>query len=571
MKRANILIFDDDLFFQKKMGEVLTNANFNVFSAGSIEEARYLFKNNYIDIVLLDLVLKDGNGLDFLPEFLKNGTSVIVLTGHASMDSAITALKMGAMDYLRKPVSQDTLISTIELILEKRQGEKKGDDLKAIKSKLERLELLDLISRAINSTTEINTLLKMTLNLTTGFIGAEAVSLFLRDEKTSELICYLASGAKGEILEGLRMKRGAGIAGWVAENAHPIIVNDVSKEPRFNPEFDRKTGFKTRSILAVPLRAMGKTLGVLEVINKKDNEEFTQEDQQLLYSLANHLAIAVENARITEELKKSKEILEERVKERTKKLEETILQLTQTQKQLIQSEKMASLGIMAAGIAHEINNPLSFVQSNLTIIKEYLSEIEIKDKELLSELKSAIDESLEGTKRISSIVKGLKEFARADESKPELFDINALVEEVLRVVWNEVKYKAEVKREYGNLPKVYANRSQIAQVLVNLIVNAAQAIEKKGTIIIRTYLKDDRLGIDVEDNGCGIPEENLKRIFDPFFTTKPVGKGTGLGLSISLGIIQNHNGEIHVDSRVGRGTKFTILLPLPGTKLKAGA
>lgn len=570
MKRANILIFDDDLFFQKKLGETLTKAGFNAFTAGSFEEAKEIFNHNYTDIVLLDLVLKEENGLDFLPEFLKNRTSVVVLTGHASMDSAIAALKMGAADYLRKPITDETLFSTIEFILEKKKEGRQQEDIKAIKAKLERLELLDLISRAINSTNEINTLLKMSLNLTTGFIGAEAVSLFLKDEKSEELVCYLASGAKGNILEGQRMKKGTGIAGWVSDSGTPLLVNDVSREPRFNPEFDKKSGFRTQSILAVPLRAMNRTIGVLEVINKKDNEKFTMDDQQLLYSLANHLAIAVENAKITEELKKTNEILEQKVRERTRKLEDTITKLTQTQNQLIHTEKMASLGIMAAGIAHEINNPMSFIQSNLTIIKDYLKEIKIENRELSREILTAIDESLEGTQRIGSIIKGLKGFARADEGKLESFDINQLIEEVLRMIWNEVKYKAEVIKELGDVPRILANRNQIMQVLVNLIVNASQAIATKGKIIIRTYLDAGRLCIDVEDTGSGIPPENIKKIFDPFFTTKPVGKGTGLGLSITLGIVQNHGGEIKVDSEVGKGTKFSLYFPVSAEKVSIG-
>lgn len=562
MKKANILILDDDVFFQRKIGETLSSNNYNVFTAGGVEEARGILRENNIDIILLDLILKEGNGIDYLSEFLKNGTDVIVLTGHASMESAITALKMGAEDYLRKPIQDETLLSTIEFILQKKQRKDKNETIMTIKAKLERLELLDLISRAINSTNDINILLKMALNLTTGFIGAEAVSLFLRDEKTGDLICYLASGTKGEILEGQRMEKGTGIAGWVCENMTPLIVNDASKDPRFNPEFDRKTGFITRSILAVPLRAMGKTVGVLEVINKKNNDLFTPEDQQLLYSLANHLAIAVENAKMTEELRRANESLEQKVKERTKELEEAITKLQQTQRQLVQSEKLASLGIMAAGVAHEINNPLSFIQSNLTILRDYINEIKISNREILEEINSAIEESLDGAKRISEIVKGLKGFARADEGKPEMCDMNRLIEEVLRIIWNEIKYKAEVIKEFGEIPEIFVNRNQLAQVLVNLIINAAQAIEKKGKIILRTYMDGDNLAVDVEDTGCGIPPENLKKIFDPFFTTKPVGKGTGLGLSITLGIVQNHGGEIKVNSEVGKGTRFTVLLPI---------
>ncbi len=273
-------------------------------------------------------------------------------------------------------------------------------------------------------------------------------------------------------------------------------------------------------------------------------------------------------------------------------LELALARLNTVQEQLVQSEKMASLGQLAAGIAHEINNPIGYVHSNLGTLQEYLNNlfglIECYDAALaqngpmtadrraeVAERKRAIDfaflvqdlppllaESREGIDRVRRIVQDLRDFSRVDRTETwSLYDLHRGLDSTLGIVWNEIKYKADVRKEYGNLPLVECLPSQINQVFVNILVNAAQAIEQHGEIVIRTGAEPGKVWIEIGDNGSGIAPDNLKRIFDPFFTTKPVGKGTGLGLSISYGIVRKHSGDIAVDSVPGRGTTFRITLP----------
>ncbi|TAK05946.1 MAG: histidine kinase, partial [Candidatus Manganitrophaceae bacterium] len=184
---------------------------------------------------------------------------------------------------------------------------------------------------------------------------------------------------------------------------------------------------------------------------------------------------------------------------------------------------------------------------------------------LMEDLSRLVEQSLEGMDRILKIVKDLKEFSHVDRGEQVRFDLNQGLESTLNIVWNELKYKAEVIKELGEIPEVVCYPQQINQVFMNLLVNAAQAMSGRGKIWIRSYVAGDQVAVEIEDTGCGIAAEHLKKIFDPFFTTKPVGKGTGLGLSVSYGIIQKHQGKIEVESTVGKGTTFRVLLPISAT------
>lgn len=265
-------------------------------------------------------------------------------------------------------------------------------------------------------------------------------------------------------------------------------------------------------------------------------------------------------------------------------------QLEEAQNQLIQQEKLASLGQLAAGVAHEINNPVGFINSNLTMLKKYADRAlelitaldaslsGIADEDLMTTINqkkkalkidsikrnmiAVIDESMEGVTRVKQIVQDLKDFSRIDEAEWQWADLHAGIDSTLNIAWNEIKYKAVVHKEYGELPNVECVPSQINQVIMNLLVNSAHAMENSGNIYLRTSAQKDSITIEIEDDGCGIPEKIIGKIFDPFFTTKEVGKGTGLGLSLSYGIIKKHNGELSVKSRPGEGTTFTITLPI---------
>lgn len=222
---------------------------------------------------------------------------------------------------------------------------------------------------------------------------------------------------------------------------------------------------------------------------------------------------------------------------------------------LIQLEKMASLGTLAAGIAHEINNPLTFVITDLNILTKHLENIETGKKE---EIKTILEECLEGSDRIKRIVQDLLSFSHPSQGKALLSDINRLLDATTRVLWNEIKYKADIVKDYKITTQLWIDPSQISQVFLNIVINAVQAIKTKGTVYIATYEDADSVFIKITDTGVGIEKDSLSKIFEPFYTTKG---GTGLGLSVSKDIVERYHGKIQVDSTVGKGSSFTIAIP----------
>ncbi|MGJ9417208.1 ATP-binding protein [Massilia sp. CMS3.1] len=280
--------------------------------------------------------------------------------------------------------------------------------------------------------------------------------------------------------------------------------------------------------------------------------------------------------------------MEETLKARGIEQRRLIGELRSAHEQLQQSEKMASIGQLAAGIAHEINNPVGFVNSNMGSLKNYVSTLldVIDGYELAAtahpvlatqmaslhaqtdlafikeDINDLIRESMDGLKRVRDIVQALKDFSHVGASEWQVADLHHGLDSTLNIVANEIKYKARVEKQYGDLPPVICLASQLNQVFMNLLVNAAHALGEQGVIRLRTGAADGWVWVEISDNGSGIPAENLKRIFEPFFTTKPVGSGTGLGLSLSYGIVKRHGGRIDVASVVGKGTRFTVHLPL---------
>jgi two-component system NtrC family sensor kinase len=305
----------------------------------------------------------------------------------------------------------------------------------------------------------------------------------------------------------------------------------------------------------------------------------------------------------TLELDQLTRTLDSQVQERTGSLQAALKELQKThddlksvQTQLLQSEKFSAIGQLAAGIAHEINNPIGFININMQTLEQYavhyselltiLSGMEKacreKNDQKISEMMASwekirqktnfdfirddivnlIKESQEGAEKIRKIIMDLRAFASPDKGIVDLVNLQGLIESILNVVWNEIKYKAELKREYGQVPPISCDPQKIGQVFVSLLINASQSIKGKGVITVRTYSDTDNAYVDICDTGCGIPPENITRIFDPFFTTKPVGQGLGLGLSVSYDIIKKHGGTITFKTQTGQGTTFTVKLPV---------
>jgi PAS domain S-box-containing protein len=271
--------------------------------------------------------------------------------------------------------------------------------------------------------------------------------------------------------------------------------------------------------------------------------------------------------------------------------QQLIVRLSEAHDQLLQSEKMASIGQLAAGVAHEINNPIGFVNSNMGTLRHYVdtlmsvidaygqavhrtvpgsplaAEIEAIGRKadlgyLKDDIADLVRESMEGLRRVKDIVQALKDFSHVGQTDWQYADVHAGLDTTLNIVANEIKYKATVEKQYGRLPDIKCMASQLNQVFMNLLVNAAQAIRNRGVITIATGAENGWVWVRISDTGCGIPQQNLKRVFEPFFTTKPVGSGTGLGLSLSYSIVNKHGGRIEVSSKPDVGTAFTIHLPV---------
>ncbi|WP_313952269.1 ATP-binding protein, partial [Accumulibacter sp.] len=291
---------------------------------------------------------------------------------------------------------------------------------------------------------------------------------------------------------------------------------------------------------------------------------------------------------------------EQALRENLQQLKETNRRLEEAQDQLLQSEKLASIGLLAAGVAHEINNPIGFVSSNLRMLATYSHDllrlvdayaVATSSAQLsadaaadLAALRSAVDidylrtdldqllsESDDGLRRVRDIVQNLKDFSHIDTGEWQQVNLNNCIKSTLNVVWNEIKYKAKAQLELGDLPDVLCNAPQVNQVIMNLLVNAAHAIEANGIITIRSGHDEKDAWFEIEDSGCGMSEAVQKRIFEPFFTTKPIGAGTGLGLSVSYGIIGKHGGRIEVFSTSGVGTRFRVGLPINGSPAPSDA
>lgn len=337
----------------------------------------------------------------------------------------------------------------------------------------------------------------------------------------------------------------------------------------------------TRSLRGSVVRE-GKQLGVCVEYDIEELERLNQTVLDLNQSYANtQLDLAQANFKLQQR--------ETLLKQTVDKLTAANMDLKQAQGQLLQSEKLASIGLLAAGVAHEINNPIGFVSSNFGALKEYVDDLltlvgayesaesdapasftavsrikaEIGLDFLKADVASLLTESYDGLDRVKKIVRSLMDFSRVDSVEHwQSCDLHQGIESTLHVVGSELRPRCEIAKAYGNLPLVTGLPSQLNQVFMNLLLNAAQAIESQGVVTIRSGGKGDEVWIEFADTGCGIVPTNLPHIFDPFFTTRPIGKGAGLGLSVAYGIVDSHHGRIEVSSEVGKGSVFRVWLPI---------
>jgi two-component system, NtrC family, sensor kinase len=374
-----------------------------------------------------------------------------------------------------------------------------------------------------------------------------------------------------------------------------FVIPDTKADPRFadNPMVIGKPYIRFYAGQSLA-NAAGIKVGTFCIKDTKPRV-LTEEQKRVLKDLALWAELEINSHDLSVALEE-RHIAEKALHQTLSDLSKANDELKQAQLQLFQAEKLASIGQLAAGVAHEINNPVGFISNNMEILQNYIANYsrvlamvenvkdqvdrgdmeqvkaaicdlrKLEEEVGLSYIKSDVNKLLEhsarGLERIQRIVIDLRTFARSDtlESK-EMLKIEEVIDSILSIVQSELKNKAELVKNYGDTPLLKCNPQRMGQVFINLLVNAAQAIPERGTITIKTYQRDHKVCIDIKDTGSGIPKENLQKIFDPFFTTKPVGQGTGLGLSVSYEIVKKHSGDLKVYSEVGKGTTLTVILP----------
>ena len=535
---------------------ILASEGYQVKDAGDGYEAIERAKDEHFDLLLVDIKMPRMNGLETYQAIKEFDPDIIgvIITGYASMETAIEAVKLGFDGFITKPFTPEDLNAAVARALERKRLERENARLRAL------IPLFEM-SKAFMTTMDLDELLNQVVHVARKETKADRVSLMLLDEASGELSIEAAVGLHRGVVAEARERVGEGIAGYVAKRGEPLLLND---EVPLDPQLRKAMrGRKITSALCVPLMVKDRVIGVLN-LSKLGEPPFTEGDLELVSVLCGQAAIAIENARLFEELERWGSELEARVEERTKELEEA-------QDRLIRAEKLAAIGQLGASVGHELRNPLGVIKNSVYYLKMKLKDADEKVRKHLGIIEREIARS-------NKIINDLLSFARAKAPDLKEVNINALVKGALSrtPVPENVAVVTELRE---GLPPLMADPEQIEQVFINMILNAVQAMPNGGRLVIKSEVQSQRtpdpgsrtsdfVAVSFTDNGCGIPEKNMEKLFEPLFTTK--AKGIGMGLAISKRIIEAHGGSIEVESEVGVGTTFTARLPLAGERGSRG-
>jgi signal transduction histidine kinase len=434
-----------------------------------------------------------------------------------------------------------------------------------VRERTQELKNLNRISTLVSSTLDIGKVIEIVYRTFHDFFGIEGIAVQYVDYHEKQIqfmdICVpeIEEERRQKILNiVIPLSPEGGSCAHVVNNRKIVYRKNMPVFSDIQNPYDRigMEILKHKSVLIFPLEMHGEVIGLIHFFSYSKEFDLSPKDIATIQTYASQVSTAIHNSRLYQELHDEKQNLEELNRE-----------LQSAQLQLIQSEKMASLGQLTAGIAHEINNPLSFVINNHFLISDIAGSLkgsQIPDPEKLEDLGLLVSKSRNGLGRIKNIVNNLRSFSRLDEGEDKLVDLNECIESTLGILEHLFKPPVYLDKKMGKIPMVKGSGGKLNQVFMNLIVNGIDALEGEGTITLETFEEDGSVKAVIRDNGAGIPQEIQNRIFDPFFTTKEVGKGTGLGLSISYGIIEKHGGKIRMESSEGEGTAFYLSLPVAG-------
>ena len=539
MGTPRVLIADDDPQISGLIREVLELANCQVLEARSGEETLEILQRENasdrpVDVLLLDILMPGMSGYEVISRVksdpLLATTSIIVTTALTSITDKTMGLGMGADDYLTKPFDPRELVARIQVIMRIRNTEQ------VLRQRNQELAILTEVSRTIISSLDLEEVLTAAVEGVRRILPVAAGVLVLMDEETGDMT-FRKLVAGNHPLMGRPLPMDRSIIRHVVATGEPYLTNDVSLDPLFSPQIDG-WGPQTRAVLCVPLLVREQVIGALELADKIGGP-FTETDRDLLQTLAGSVAVAVENAQLYAEVNDYARALEH------------------SQAQLIQAEKMAAIGRLAASIAHEINNPLQAIHNTI-----HLAMTDRLPPEKRGEYLGMAQKEVE---RLIEIVQRMLEFYRPSKGGIVQTDVNRLLRDALAIADKRLQHgRVRVSARFADgLPPILGVPDQLTQVFLNIIINAVEAMPDGGDLRVGTLLTDDRRWVLVafQDSGPGLTAEQIAHIFEPFYTTKP--SGTGLGLAISYGIVERHGGTIEVSSQPGQGATFVVRLPVP--------
>ncbi len=530
--KQKILVIDDERGLRDLLTFELGSRGYVIVTAADGLEGIEKVKKEKFDLAILDLKMPKLSGTETLKEIKKIDPEIeaIVATGYGTVETAVECMKIGAYDYIAKPFNIDELTALIEKVLEKKE--------------LKFTLALYKSSRAVFSSLNLDDLLKIIVDLSSKTFRTDEVSIMLYDEQ-EKLYLAASHGLDGEIEKETRLTLARITAEKMKQTKVPLLLVDGLRN---YPEFaEFKDDKEINTAIIYPIFSKNSILGLINLSRIETKENFSQIDLQMVSVFVAQISQAIENAHLYNKL-------EEKIAE----LKEAYLKLELSQAKLIQSEKLAALGQLAGGAAHELNNPLSGILG--------FAQILINEMPDDTPWKNDLKEIEKSAQRCKKIIASLLGFSRQSKYDFKPANVNEIIDETLKLCEHQVALaNVKIVRNFAqNLSLVSASVSHLEQVFLNIIINAQQAMPKGGNLTINTYSEEpDSIEISFLDSGIGIEKEYLTHIFEPFFTTKEVGKGTGLGLSVSHGIIQKHQGDIKVESEgKDKGAKFVITLPI---------
>lgn len=564
-----ILIAENDEISLSLLQNMIVKMNHTPFTAKDGLEAWNIYQKNSVNMIITDWCVPVMDGLALCKKIRASEsdiyTYIIVTTVEDSQKYMLETLRSGADDFITKPFNDEELLLRI----------KTGERIIALEKKHKDLEQILIRSRN-KVRVVLDSLPEQLVSIDKDYCIVSVNSAFLKEKglNFSEVNASQCFDTKHWNMYVPDLERIKAYAKNVFDSGKSFSIREMI------PVHNQQN--RHLEINFLPVQYESGYVNQVAIVLKDVTDDQTNIDQ-----------ITILNKKLQEAVYE--------IQEKNEELLDTLERLKETQSHMVQSEKMASIGQLAAGVAHEINNPVGFVSSNLKTLTGYQQDISliiaqykqltdifysfndphfdqlkqlfdrIREQEscldidfMLEDIPNLIQESREGLERIKKIVLDLKNFSHPGEDVLKLTDINQNIDSTLNIVWNELKYKAKIVKDYSELPQVKCYPQQLNQVFMNILVNAAQAIQKNGEVGIVTREINGFIEIIISDTGEGISEKNLNRIFDPFFTTKEVGKGTGLGLNVAYNIIRKHDGEISVKSQVGKGTEFTMKIPING-------